>query len=292
MFWRKPGILISDLYLYSIKIQTNIDQNTVKKYTRKSQIFWKYFFDFFLLGRTWPAHFGWGWAGTAWPSKQKQTVENSPLFICNVNNGATRARKKKKKRSGGLPGGYPFLQELKLPVICCWTVVLFLLYSVFSLFLLLPAFVSCFSFSSSASSGGDVVVDGGLRWQWWLQTVALLCDGRQCLLLFFSSVRGAGFFFFFTGVAAGGWRWWEADGSAGDRLGSGVLRSLFLFSSVSVLLHIFVSVTLLLSFFFLPLLHLRSLSLFLSFLSLLPLHVLCVSLFSSTSFAPLFLLLL
>ena len=26
-FWRKPGILIPDLYLYSIKIQTNINQN-------------------------------------------------------------------------------------------------------------------------------------------------------------------------------------------------------------------------------------------------------------------------
>jgi len=30
-------------------------------------------------------------------------------------------------------------------------------------FLLLPASVSCFSFSASASNGGDVVVDGGLR---------------------------------------------------------------------------------------------------------------------------------
>jgi len=73
MFWRKPGILISDLYLYSIKIQTNINQNTVKKYTRKSQIFWKYFFDFFLLGRTWPAISG--GAGLALPgpvNKNKQ----------------------------------------------------------------------------------------------------------------------------------------------------------------------------------------------------------------------------
>jgi hypothetical protein len=26
-FWRKPGILIPDLYLYSIKIKTNINQN-------------------------------------------------------------------------------------------------------------------------------------------------------------------------------------------------------------------------------------------------------------------------
>ena len=30
MSWRKPGILIPNLYLYSIKMQTNIDQNEVK----------------------------------------------------------------------------------------------------------------------------------------------------------------------------------------------------------------------------------------------------------------------
>jgi len=30
MFWQKPGISIPNLYFYSIKIQTNIDQNTVK----------------------------------------------------------------------------------------------------------------------------------------------------------------------------------------------------------------------------------------------------------------------
>jgi hypothetical protein len=109
-----------------------------------------------------------------------------------VNSGVARARKKKKKkkRNGGLPGGRLFLRELKLSVICCWTVVLFLLCSIFSVFLLLPASVSCFSFSSSASSGGDVVVDGGLRWHWWLQTVALLCGGGQCLLLFDLPVCG------------------------------------------------------------------------------------------------------
>ena len=27
--WQKPGILIPDLYLYSIKIQSDIDQNAV-----------------------------------------------------------------------------------------------------------------------------------------------------------------------------------------------------------------------------------------------------------------------
>ena len=55
MSGRKRGILISDLYLYSIKIQTDIDQNAVKKYTEKSQIFQKYFFEIFFLGRAGPA---------------------------------------------------------------------------------------------------------------------------------------------------------------------------------------------------------------------------------------------
>jgi hypothetical protein len=40
MFWRKPGILIPDLYLYNIKIQINIDQNAVK-YLQKITSFWK-----------------------------------------------------------------------------------------------------------------------------------------------------------------------------------------------------------------------------------------------------------
>jgi hypothetical protein len=39
MFWRKPSILIPDLYLYGIKIQTNIKQNSVEKYAGKLQIF-------------------------------------------------------------------------------------------------------------------------------------------------------------------------------------------------------------------------------------------------------------
>jgi len=145
MFWRKLGILIPDLYLYSIKIQTNIDQNTIKN-TRGNHKFSENSF-FYFLGWAGPGPPILGWAGTAQPSKQKQTVENSPLFTCNVNSGAARARKKKKKRSGGLPGGCPFLRELKLPVICCWAVVLFLLCFVFSVFLLLPASVSCFSFN-------------------------------------------------------------------------------------------------------------------------------------------------
>jgi hypothetical protein len=39
MFWRKPGILIPNVYFYDVKIQTNIKQNLVKKYVEESQIF-------------------------------------------------------------------------------------------------------------------------------------------------------------------------------------------------------------------------------------------------------------
>jgi len=53
MFWRKPGILIPDLYLYNIKIQTDIDQNTVIKLQQNriffEMIFEELFFDFLVL---------------------------------------------------------------------------------------------------------------------------------------------------------------------------------------------------------------------------------------------------
>jgi hypothetical protein len=41
LFWRKPGILIPKLYFYDIKIQIDINQNSVEKYTGKSWFFWK-----------------------------------------------------------------------------------------------------------------------------------------------------------------------------------------------------------------------------------------------------------
>ena len=54
MFWRKQGILILDLYLYSIKIQTDIDQNTVIKLQKNHKffeiIFEEFFFFIFYLG--------------------------------------------------------------------------------------------------------------------------------------------------------------------------------------------------------------------------------------------------
>jgi len=61
MSLRKPGILILDLYLYNIKIQTGIDQNAVKKFA-KNHIFKKIIFEelnFFGLGPARPIWLGW-----------------------------------------------------------------------------------------------------------------------------------------------------------------------------------------------------------------------------------------
>jgi len=60
MSWQKPSILILDLYLYNIKIQTSIDQNALKKIAEnhilKKIIFGE--FNFFL---------GWAQPGPQWP---------------------------------------------------------------------------------------------------------------------------------------------------------------------------------------------------------------------------------
>ena len=61
---KKKDILIPDLYLYSIKIQTNIDQNAVK-YLRKITDFFEINFEFFFLGLA-PARPMWlGWTQQA-----------------------------------------------------------------------------------------------------------------------------------------------------------------------------------------------------------------------------------
>ena len=62
MFWQKPDVLIPNLYLYSIKIQTNIDQNTVK-YLRKITYFFEIFFEENLFWRGWAQPGPYGWAG-------------------------------------------------------------------------------------------------------------------------------------------------------------------------------------------------------------------------------------
>ena len=60
MFWRKPGILILDLYLYSIKIQ-NQYWSKYSKIFAENHIFFKRFLKnfFFGLGPTRPVWLGW-----------------------------------------------------------------------------------------------------------------------------------------------------------------------------------------------------------------------------------------
>jgi len=48
MFWRKLAILIPDVYLYSIKIQTNIDPNEVKNLRKITDFFEIIFEEFFF----------------------------------------------------------------------------------------------------------------------------------------------------------------------------------------------------------------------------------------------------
>jgi hypothetical protein len=82
MFWRKPGILIPDVYFYDVKIQTNIKQNLIKKIRGRITNFWKYFWIFFWTELD-PAHSFW-----IGPDLLGQwTVEHSPLFTCYVNSG-------------------------------------------------------------------------------------------------------------------------------------------------------------------------------------------------------------
>jgi hypothetical protein len=79
MFWRKPGILIPDVYFYDVKIQTNIKQNLIKKIRGRITNFWKYFWIFFWTELD-PAHSFW-----IGPDLSGQwTVEHSPLFTCYV----------------------------------------------------------------------------------------------------------------------------------------------------------------------------------------------------------------
>jgi len=187
MFWRKPGILILDLYLYSIKIQTNIDQNVVKN-TRGNH---KYFKNIFLI------FFGWagpsppilGWAGPALPglvnkNKQWRTLHCSHATW--IVEQPSRGRRRRRREV-----------EAYLAVIrfCgSWSCRLYVVGWWFCSFSVLFFFFLCSFFSPLLSPVSpfvcDVVVDGGLRWHWWLQTVAFFCDGGQCLLLFDLPVCG------------------------------------------------------------------------------------------------------
>ena len=67
----KPGILIPDLYIYSIKIQTDIDQNTVIKLQKNHKffeiIFEEFLFLFFIIFLGWTQLGPRGWAEPSRP---------------------------------------------------------------------------------------------------------------------------------------------------------------------------------------------------------------------------------
>jgi len=94
IFLWKPSILIPDMYLYTIKIQINIDQNAVK-YTRKSQIlFWKYFLNLLIFFWGWVQLGLCGWARpsspirvtgpTQWPGCLRPACVNYSCMQCTV----------------------------------------------------------------------------------------------------------------------------------------------------------------------------------------------------------------
>jgi hypothetical protein len=62
IFQRKPGILIPDLYLYSIKIQTNIKQNWYKIHGKITN-FERIFLEYLYKGMGWPKYMGWAHPG-------------------------------------------------------------------------------------------------------------------------------------------------------------------------------------------------------------------------------------
>jgi hypothetical protein len=78
LFWRKPDILIPDLYFYSIKIQTNIDQNAIKNIQENHKFLLKRFLKIFL---GWVQLGSCDWVGPSrpnrpvtWLGKQKARV--------------------------------------------------------------------------------------------------------------------------------------------------------------------------------------------------------------------------
>jgi len=89
----KTKYLISNLYLYSIKIQTNIDQNAIK-YLQKIIDFLKEFFEFFcfwagpnpaLCGWAGPSPFVWlGWTQPTQPGHWPKAID--PIMPCTRKN--------------------------------------------------------------------------------------------------------------------------------------------------------------------------------------------------------------
>ena len=118
--WRKTGILIPDLYIYSIKIQTDIDQNTVIK-LQKNHKFFEIIFEEFLFFYLLLFFLGWtqlgprGWAQPSRPHVNSEItfhwiifeVNSEIAFHCSSELYFTWTVKCKEMYSdeGGKPGG-------------------------------------------------------------------------------------------------------------------------------------------------------------------------------------------
>jgi hypothetical protein len=118
-FQRKPGILILNLYLYSIKIQTNIRQNFDRKIHGKVTDFFERIFLVFFWNCFWtrPNHFSLGW-------RCPSLVNNGELSSVHTEQWRMRLRKKKRRRKKG--GGlicsnlrwYWWLWRRRIAVVC------------------------------------------------------------------------------------------------------------------------------------------------------------------------------
>jgi hypothetical protein len=118
-FQRKPGILILNLYLYSIKIQTNIRQNFDRKIHGKvtdffERIFLGFFWNFFLDS----AQSFWSRLALPQPSEQWRTLQCSRRTVEN----AIEEEEKKEEEGRGLICSnlrwYWWLWRRRIAVVC------------------------------------------------------------------------------------------------------------------------------------------------------------------------------
>jgi len=207
-FWRKPGILIPDLYFYDIKIQTSIKKNLVKntrgnhKFFRK-YIFWKFFWTGpdptqKNLGRSPLLHEEWAWiiihARCSCMNRRRELIH--ARCSCSEQRGRRRRKRRRGKEGwpamavvwpawraavvadGGWGGG---LSSSPLASLCCFLPLFFVL-----------------SVNKVSSS---FFVDGGSRWRrrkdrWWFAEGA--ADSRLLLWFFFSPASTPPLVFFLS----------------------------------------------------------------------------------------------
>jgi hypothetical protein len=85
LFQQKPGILIPDLYLYSIKIQTNMNQNAVKN-IRENHKFFEIIFEeilfYFYFFMSWAQPGPCGWAGPSRPNRSAGKTKGMLMRAC------------------------------------------------------------------------------------------------------------------------------------------------------------------------------------------------------------------